>query len=39
MDLVIMADIIGLFVVDDGWYDKLVSSMMKNRDGILLLLN
>ena len=39
MDLVIIADIVGLFVVDDGWYDKLVSGTMKNRDSILLLLN
>ena len=39
MDLVIIADIVGLFVVDDGWYDKLVSGTMKNRDGIFLLLN
>ena len=39
MNLVIMADIVGLFFVDDGWYDKLVSGTMKNRDSILLLLN
>ena len=39
MDLVIIADIVGLVFVDDGWYDKLVSGTMKNRDGTLLLLN